>query len=616
MKYAVAQVVVGLPVDGPFDYYIPAGRHECLSVGTRVLVPFGFQRLTGYVVGVKKKSAYKKLKPILSVLDYEPALSPALLALTKKVADYYCCSWGEAIECALPAALRHGRRLDVSFSPPPRHSRIKTPQHTLLWDMTSQGRWKYIAGYIQQAVSENRSVLVLVPDGAALAGATKRLAEQGIEGICAVSHGRVREELAQWIAMKRGEARVVVGARSAVFAPAVNMGLIVIIDEDNSAYKQEQSPFYHARDVALMRAESEKSRMLFVSAAPSVELWSLARRKKMTIVRRAAPAPAAIQLVDMTSFALRKGTILSFAVRAALQKALQENKKAIVFLNRRGFSTMVRCTQCGHAQVCPRCDVHLSYAFVQKKLICRLCRYTVERPSICPQCSGAYLRYTGIGAEKLESEIAREFPHARVSRFDRESTRLCGDAHIIIATQAILRLRECCSASVVVAAQIDAECTRLDFRSAHKTLSLLLQLRSMAQEKLIIQTRMPDNSCLQAIHKGDFERFYAQEMRLRRDACLPPAKHLLALTVRGSNKDAAEGYAQLVYREFCSRCGRARGVEALEPQPDAQPKLRGKYRFSIMVKAPAVATAVRIIRRALAAVKKKAGIHTSINVDP
>lgn len=616
MKNRVAQVVVGLPVEGPFDYLIPSSRQDKLAVGSRVFVPFGKRKLVGFVVGLKPKSSYPRLKTIFSVIDNIPVISSNILKLAKVISQDYGCSWGEAIEITLPMLLRKGRKIDFLLSENSESIPIETPEHILAHDPTCQKRWPLIIENIKKSLGRDQGVIVLVPEIVLIASILERLKSEIAEDIVVLDKKlTAKKELEEWGKIKEGKARLVVGARSAVFAPVKNLGLIVILEEDHPAFKQEQSPYYHTRDVSFFRSTIDRCRVLCISTVPSAEIWHLASKKKMQLISFEAQQGASVQLVDMSDYQWKKSSMLSFPLRDSMQKTLETGGKAILFLNRKGFSTRTRCSQCGYTLQCKRCDSNLVYLYHQKKMVCRHCPYTMLPPTLCPQCRGSYLRYTGMGTEKLESEVARLFPQARVARYDREIHTAPENFQILIATQAVLHLQEKLRVDLIGILQVDSELNRYDFRSAQRTLSLLTQLKNLSRGKLIIQTILPENYCLKAAVKGNFRKFYREEIKFRRQTGFPPFQNLLAVFLRAVKEDVAYNGAQEFYQQIQAN-NKGKAVEISEPQSDVVPKLRDKYRFTIMLKGQSKKAMLSLIRKALKSFKKKSGMIIGINVDP
>ncbi len=618
MKKTITQVVVGLPVPGPFDYVVPEELRDTIVPGQRVYVSFGGRRTVGYVTGLLAKSAFPRLKSLLALLDNAPALDGEALQLTKEFSEYYGCSWGEAIETSLPAALRRKKFLELA---PPRETGESpagdagAPEIAFCHDKGLTGRWPFLREEIAQVLGRDMGVLVLVPEAHQAAEAKGHL--EKIPGAIITILDRAlspSEELARWIAVREGRARLAVGTRSAVFAPVRRLGLIVMIDEDHHAYKQEQSPFYHAREVARFRARRTGCRLLFAGSVPSAELWQDLKTEKAAIRAIEPERLSPLQVIDLANYKPQKWSLISFPLQNNIQETLARGGKILLFLNRRGFSSLTRCNQCGHTLQCERCRVNLSYLYSAKTLVCHRCGGRSAMPAFCPQCKSSYLRSTGGGIEKVESELARNYPQARLAKFDKETAATPSTADIIVATQAVLRVLDRLTVALVGILDIDAELNRLDFRAGQRAFSLMVRLRQAACEKVVVQTHNRDSYCLKAARDMDFEKFYQEELKLRRELSLPPFRHLAAVGLRGRDENAVFEQARVLYEHIKKHD--AQNIEVLNPQPDFIPKLRDQYRFSIMLKGKSVPRLLAAVSSVSRDFKKKKGIIVTVNVDP
>ena len=614
MSPKIAQVVVGLPVEGPFDYSVSPGLAGKVAVGQRVRVLFNRRQRLGIIIGFKAKSPFKRLNPILSCLDTPVVLDEKTLAFTKDLSEYYACSWGEAIETWLPPALRTIRPLgwtppDAGAAPGSSYSTI------LLHDKSPDKRWPIILEMMRKISDAGRGVIFLVPEAAMINSVVTQLEKVVSTPIVILDkRASAAKELESWLAVKEGRIRVVVGTRSAVFAPAVNLGLIIIYEEENTAYKQEQTPHYDARTLARMRAGIEHCSVLYVSSAPSAETWEQARKEKWERITCEAERVSAVQIVDMTNYNPQKTSILSFPLQNAIRDTLARQGKAILLMNRKGFTTRTSCQQCGFTVKCERCNVNLTYLYSQKVMVCRHCNFKAALPKVCPQCNGGYLRSSGTGTEKLESEVARLYPQARVGRFDTTSKSFPREANVVIATKAALREQGAVDAFLVGVINFDAELHHLDFRSGHHAFALLVRLRQLATQKLLVQTRMMDSYALRAVVKNDFDRFYKKELGLRKELGFPPYWHLVSIGLRGLNEDFVFEQA----KELFARLEKARDtkIEISDPHPDVNPKLRDKYRFTILLKGRSVKSILAFVQKILKDFAKKRSTVVTINVDP
>ncbi|MBU4333050.1 MAG: hypothetical protein KKD07_01255, partial [Candidatus Omnitrophica bacterium] len=404
----IAEVVVGLPVEGPFDYAIGQDIRDQIQAGMRVLISFNRRKMVGFVVGFKEKSAFEKLNTIIKLLDDTPALDSNAVELTKAVSQYYGCSWGEAIETYLPPYLRKNKEFDQKVSIVEADRSDRGSKRQLVVDKSPNKRWIFIMEAINATLSKKRGVIFLVPEGQMIEGVLNRLKEEVVNPIYAFNKKmKPAEEFERWVDIKKQNFCVVIGSRSTVFAPVANLGLIIVYDQENDVYKQEQVPHYNANQVALMRSEIEKSDLIYVSSAPSAELWDYAQKDKISKVIIEADKYSDIQFVDMNNYNPQKTSLISAPLQNSIYQFLENKKRIVILINRRGHSTFTQCNQCGYVLKCPRCDVNLTFMSVENIMVCRRCNHQRDLPKICPGCNGSYLRSAGTGIEKLESQVSK-----------------------------------------------------------------------------------------------------------------------------------------------------------------------------------------------------------------
>ena len=287
MKKKIAQVVFGLPLEGPFDYLIPEDGQAKISLGQRVYVSFQNRYKVGYVVGFRKQSPYPKLKTILTPLDNGPVLNAKALKLTKTFSDYYGCSWGEAIETSLPLALRRKQPMPFSLPPQQKNSFVTKAEIVLCHDQGLTGRWPFLIQQIKENLGHQKGVIFLVPIVSLIKKIQKILQDKLDFSITVLDRQLTnKEERDQWRNILEGKVKMVIGTRSAIFTPVADLGLIIVYEEEHTSYKQEQSPFYHVREVALMRRKIEDCSLIFVSSYPSTEVWWQAKKKKINLTNK------------------------------------------------------------------------------------------------------------------------------------------------------------------------------------------------------------------------------------------------------------------------------------------------------------------------------------------
>jgi primosomal protein N' (replication factor Y) len=610
-----AKVVVGLPIDGPFDYLVPQSWVQKINIGVRVWVNFGNRRILGYVVGLAKKTAIKKIKPVLDILDARAVLDRNLLLLTKELADYYCCSWGEVIETALPEALRKGKRFSPEIGPSQDNPGQNSLEALLIQDPDAKARWDVYLAKIKETIAKNMSVICLSADTRALLKAQERISA-GLGIAPAILYRKRAEGLEEWTKIKEGKARIVLGMRSAVFAPSNNLGLVIVDEEQDGSYKQDQVPHYHAREAAFMRMRLEKANLILGSSAPSLEAMYLAKKSKIKLqtfpLRADFPKVEVIDIKNVP-FSQRKGNVLiSRYLEDALSLTLASRGKALLFLNRKGFATSASCNSCAKVLKCPRCNVNLVYHFSGNQLSCHYCNFKMDAPKICPECNSGYIRYTGTGTEKIESELSRIFPQARISRIDNHNKLNILDADIFVATQAIIKEIDA-RFDLVSMLSVDNSLNRIDFRAAEKTFDILSNLVRLTAKKLIIQTRNPKHHVFLALANKESGIFYDEELKQRRQLGFPPYQHLARVKVRGINEAKVIQVSNALFQRLAQDTHK--NIKTISVNPAQPAKLRGNFYWQVLVRAKDAKNLSRFLKNRL---KKfsHSGIIVTVDVDP
>ena len=630
-----AKIAVGLPVGGPFDYSLPGEMTGKIKPGSRVWVSFGPRRVLGYVVGLVKESKIKKLKPVLELIDEFPLFDKNLLSLTKELADFYCCSWGEAIETAIPEALRKGRKA-MSLRVPPEAGRslpdgqagnqvftevassptaLRKDARVLIHDLDGQARWDIYLNEIKKNLDNNMSAIVLLPDIPDVFK-SKELIMNKLGVTAQLLYRKQPDELEVWVNLKSGGPKVVVGTRSAVFAPLNNLGLIIMEDEGNSVYKQDQVPHYHARDLSLMRARIDNARLILGSRVPSLESFYLSKKKdfQYTLVPRKKEFPM-VKLIDTRHLPFHeksKKLILARLLEDAVYSALNEKGKTLLFLNRKGFATAATCHNCGKALKCPRCNVNLVYHFKEESLNCHYCNFKMPPPKICPECNSGYIKFSGIGTEKIESELSRIFPQARIKVWD-DFTSGTQDADIFIATSSVIRHAEI-NFSLIGVLGIDNTLNRVDFRATEKVSVLLSGLLALTDKLIIIQTGTPSHHCFQALLKKDVNFFYAEELKQRKQLGFPPYKHMVLIKLRGKKEDRVKEAAQALFDKL-KKVNLPKSIEIVSVNPSNFGKLRGNFYWQVLLRSSGVSPVNNFLKNNLKDFRHS-GIIVTIDVDP
>ena len=662
------QVAVNLPLKDVFDYSVPDELQENLAVGKRVWAPFRNRTIVGFIVKISGHTTIPRTRDIKEIIDQVPLLSEEMLTLTRWMADYYFCSWGEAIEAAVSGPFKKGKtsvRLGKSIEPKGGIKESDEPlghvlsahqdkaliqinkciedglfEVFLLYGITASGKTEVYFGAIEQALKKNKEVIVFVPEIALTPQTLERFTSRFTKEKVAVIHSRLSkgEKFLQWKRIKQGEVKIVVGARSAIFSPLKNLGLIVVDEEHENTYKQEDIPRYHLVTTAIKRAQISNAAVILGSATPSLESTYSARRNDFKLIElperiKGRDLPA-VQIIDMRQQRQRAKhlQVLSKLLEDHIAKCLKNKEQVILFLNRRGFSTYVHCSKCGYIMQCPRCNITLVYHFDEKKLVCHHCSYHVKTQELCPQCSGNYMRYSGTGTQKVESELHRLFPNARIGRMDSDALKK-KDSHfeifddfktrkidILIGTQMLAKGLDFPNVTLVGVISADVTLNLPDFRASERTFSLLTQVagragRGKTAGKVIIQTYTPDHYAIQCAIKHDYNAFYEQEMVFRKQLELPPYAHMINIVMRSKDKEKAMESAQALAKIIKQK---SKDFKINMTGPSVMPvaKLRGYFRCGIIIKDKDVFRINDILRKSFEIWKVSSKVKVTVDVDP
>jgi len=644
-----AKVVLGLPVEGPFDYSVPERLHKRIKEGMRAWIQFREKRKLGYVVKLSAETNIAKVKPILEIIDDSPIIDKNMLLLTRELSDYYGCSWGEAIETALPQSLRKGKKITNNIEERKNIKHKYNQEAILIHDLDKGARWDIYLESIKDTINNNRSVIVLLPDINSVLKAKEAItASLGIS--LALLYRKQPGELEEWQKVKESKFSIVIGTRSGIFAPVSNLGLVIIDEEQDTVYKQDQVPHYHAREVAFMRIAIEKAKLILGSTSPSLESFYLAKKGKINpsstlpslrsglskdtetkskcridaersrsikyiLLSRKINFPQT-KIIDMRQeqrYFKQRNIILSKYLQDCIIQAQDAKGKILLFLNRRGFATFVSCRNCGTVLKCPRCNVNLVYHFKNNILNCRYCNFKMPPPRICPSCNSAYMRYLGTGTEKIESELSRVFPHARIRRLDNLQDVDIENADIYISTASIIKKTNY-NFDLIGILSIDNSLNRIDFRSTEKTFGLLVGLLGLTEKRMLIQTSLPRHYCFQALEKKDINMFYGAELKQRKQLKFPPYQHFCLVKLRGENENRVKETSDALFNRL-NKYSKDKNIKVVSVNPGQPAKLRGNFYWQILIKAGSPLRIVKLLKLHLKNFSHS-GIIVTIDMDP
>ena len=670
-QFRILKVALDTPLDFLFDYgwLVEDGAPEP-QVGQFAVVPFGRRETTGLIVDIADSSdlAPEKLKNALAVRTQLAPLTPQWIALCRFAADYYQRPLGEVAVPGVPKNLRAENPVSLNRAlkkigqdrPAPDATPAGMPllnpaqqqaadavadahgfAPMLLYGVTGSGKTEVYLQLIRETLEAGKQALVLIPE-INLGPQTLARFEQRFNARIALLHSAVndRERLDAWLAARDGEADIIIGTRSALFTPMKNPGLIIIDEEHDGSYKQQEGLRYHARDLALVRAHQENVPILLGSATPSLESLHNAHTGRYGLLRMNHRAGGAKQprflRLDVRSRPLDSG--ISGPLQQAIGKTLEAGQQVLVFLNRRGFAPTLLCHDCGWMSGCPRCDARMTVHQRSGVLRCHHCGYDERLPLRCPKCAHVDLRPVGAGTERAEERLKVLFPDFPVLRVDRDSTSRKDAMHnlfttiqrgqpsILVGTQMLAKGHHFPRVTLVAILDADGGLFSGDFRASERMAQLIVQVAGRAGRaeepgKVIVQTHLAEHPLLVQLTEEGYFAFAEQALSERRGAGLPPFAHLALLRAEAHKPGQAEGFLD----EACSAAERllaeqgGQGIELLGPVPAPMERRAGRFRAQLLLQASARAPLHRLISAWLLELEQMPSgrqVRWSLDVDP
>jgi primosomal protein N' (replication factor Y) (superfamily II helicase) len=507
----------------------------------------------------------------------------------------------------------------------------------LLYGVTGSGKTEVYLGAVEAAFARDKTALILVPE-IALTMCIGRLCRARFGAGVAVLHSALAEveRAREWWRVRRGEARVVVGTRSAVFAPLENLGLIVVDEEQEASYKQEETPRYHGRDVAIVRAKLEGAVALLGSATPSLESFHNARAGKYHLLQldsRVENRPLApVEVVDLREEfrSTHKAGPFSSKLSEAIAARLAEGTQSLILINRRGYSWFVICRSCGAGIQCENCSISLTYHKQRERLECHYCGFSRRVPKTCPKCASEHVYFFGAGAEQLEEKLREKFPSAKVARLDRDSVRskrayqqvlgdfAAGKLDILVGTQMVAKGHDFQRVTLVGVVSADSQLSLPDFRAAERTFQLLTQVAGRAGRgalpgEVLVETFYPEHYAIQLAARQDYLAFFERELQFRRLLHYPPFTALASVLVRDTKIENAIRWSRQLSAFLAPQ--ESRGVKVLGPAAAPLARLKREYRFQFLLKAPKRAQLTRALSELLAFCEAKEIPSKAVLVD-
>jgi primosomal protein N' (replication factor Y) len=664
---AFAEVAVELPLDSTFVYGIPPGLRGRIVPGALVSVPFRTRHTTGIVLQLLDEPPRgQEIRDILGLLEEAAVFSPQALRWYCWASQYYLHPVGKVLRTAFPPGQRvppkRRRTQDAPASeepgaalPPtltPHQARAlasiesailrETFSAFLLWGVTASGKTEIYLRAVELCLLGGRQAVVLVPE-ISLTHQLVRAFRSRFGQRVAVLHSRLSrgERAAVWQGVHAGRMPVVLGARSALFAPCHRLGLIIVDEEHDAAYKQEEGFRYHARDMALMRGKLGEAVVLLGSATPSLETFHNVQRGKLTCLtlpeRLQGLSLPRMEIVDLrTRRHPGPRQILSPALEAAMEETLGRGEQTLLFLNRRGFATFLLCPDCGHVFHCPNCAVALVHHLAEAALRCHYCGWEQRAPALCPRCGGSEVTDLGMGTETLELAVRERFPGARLLRMDRDTTKpknaqreilrswRRGECDVLIGTQMVAKGHHVPNVTLVGVILADISMNIPDFRAAERTFQLLLQVagragRGVRPGRVIVQTYHPGHPSLLHCASQDYEAFARAELEARREAGYPPFLYLVLFRLSGPLADPTASAAHMLGELALKACAGRKGLRCLGPSPAPIGRLKGRYRWHLLLKGASRPELHRVAGHLLHAARPRLDrtrVRLTVDVDP
>ena len=657
-------IVLNVPVNQAFTYsYIPLENQKpenIPQIGKRAEVRFGNKKMTGFITKIYDSFPshcavpLEKIKQVSKIVDSEPLITQELLETAIWVSKYYLCTIGEAVNSILPSARRESSEQSFSFDSEISagikqnlseeqkkavndilaHAEKNESSFHYLYGPTGSGKTEVFLQTAEQILKKNKGVIYLVPEIS--------LTQQVVDSVVnrfgpqvAVLHSSLTQsqKLTQWKKILHREARIVIGARSAIFAPVPDLGMIIIDEEHDSSYKSGNTPRYHARQTAMYRASKLKIPLIMGSATPSVEAWHLMNCGKLlkhTLSKRLAGGEKpSIKCINLNQ-SVMQGCI-SEELKNEIETTLKEKKQAILFLNRRGFTHFFRCSTCGFEMKCKNCSVSMTFHKSENRLRCHYCGWHILPPSSCPKCGSLDIGYSGFGTEFIEAETAQKFPNARIGRVDTDSVSKKGELQnkidafkkgefdIMLGTQMVAKGLNFPNLKTVGIILADTALHLPDFRATERTFSLIPQVAGRAGRffpdgKVFVQTYNPENQAISFACSANTEGFYDFEINQRKLLSFPPFSRLIRLVFRSSNQIKAqktsEDAANLIENL------KIPGVEILGPSECPLSKISQNYRFQLILRGEKIVPLQNAVRKLLFDYRHPQEVYIECDVDP
>lgn len=658
------QIVLNIPLNQSFTYsWIPDEKNLPElepEIGKRAEVRFGNRKMIGFIVSVNDEIpkncpvGKEKIRSVNKILDKEPLFSQEIYSLALWISNYYICSIGEAVFSIIPSRAKRessspGFSFEEDFSE--KENSLSEEQknavnaitksaekgnssYHYLYGQTGSGKTEVFLQCAKWLLERGKGVIYLVPEIGLTPQVVKSVTAR-FGNTAAVLHSGLTpsQKLSEWRRIMHKEARIVIGARSAVFAPVPNLGMIIIDEEHDGSYKSGDTPRYHARQVAMHRCSSLGIPLLMGSATPSVEAWQLMKTGRLirhTLTKRlAGGAMPKIKIIDLSK--LNTSSCISDELADEIRKTLENKKQAILFLNRRGFTHFFRCNSCGYEIKCKNCSVPMTYHKAENRLRCHYCGWSIQPPSSCPKCSSLDVGYSGFGTEYIETETRVKFPNAKIVRVDTDSLTKKGELEeklndfrngkydIMLGTQMVSKGLNFPNLQLVGVVLADTGLHLPDFRANERTFSLITQVAGRAGRyfpdgKVFVQTYNPLKEPIKFACSGQVEAFYNYELEMRKILGFPPFSRLVRLVFRSPNQKIAEKFAYDAAEILKTKC--TKNTDIIGPAECPILKISQNYRYQIILRGTNISEMQFAVADLMYNYTHPASVYIEYDIDP
>ena len=649
----ITEVAIPVPLHNTFDYLCK----DKVGIGSRVKVPFGNKKVTGIVLSHKDKSSFTKLREVEEVIDHEVLLSKEILTFLSWSANYYHHPIGEVLSNAIPKNLRNGKPAVIK-KPGEVHDKVLSSGFELtneqnfaisevlknssefngflLHGVTGSGKTEVYLSITEQILKKGKQVLVLVPEIGLTPQMISRF-EQRIEGRVVAVHSQLNDTQKQdaYLMAKDGDAKVILGTRSAIFTPIPNLGLVIVDEEHDNSFKQQSNFRYSARDLSFMRAKFANVPLILGTATPSLEtLKNVIEKKLIRLTLTSRPGEAIMPSVDLIDMRSQPSEPLSKPLIARIKHHLSEGKQVMLFINRRGYAPIYYCTECDWQSECTSCDSKLVYHRSINRLKCHHCGLEKPPESSCPSCSSHELKILGYGTERLEENLESFFPNAEVIRIDRDTTRKkkafathlkkinSGEPCIIVGTQMLAKGHDFSNLAFVGILDVDVGLMSTDFRATEHLAQLLVQVsgrcgRGKYKGEVNIQTRYPNHPIFNYVKDSRYIEYAKTLLSERKDTKLPPFAHQALICANAKNKNLAENFLTEVAQ--LTNSIEIDSVEIWGPVPGVIERKSDYYYFNLYLQSEDRGQLRRLIQtfyQHVETIKVSSSVRWFVDIDP